>query len=112
MPNGRLTPIDRSKELLPLQKAEKLGFSRFEGTHHDACCFCDDGGNLLCCELCDNTQHHACCDPPIQDSSDLEYWICDSCINDIRQSSDAPVGTAGIASARVTRSGIRPRERA
>jgi hypothetical protein len=63
--------------------ADKLGFKRFSGAHEELCCFCDDGGSLLCCDLCENVQHHSCCDPPIENPDVLSTWICDSCINDI-----------------------------
>jgi hypothetical protein len=66
-----------------LKMADKLGFKRFDGSHEELCCFCDDGGSLLCCDLCDNVQHHSCCDPPIENPDVLSTWICDSCINDI-----------------------------
>jgi hypothetical protein len=66
-----------------LKMSDKLGFNRFAGAHQDTCCFCDEGGSLLCCELCDNVQHVLCCDPPVENTDELESWICDRCINDI-----------------------------
>lgn len=66
-----------------LKMADKLGFKRFSGAHEELCYFCDDGGSLLCCDLCENVQHHSCCDPPIENPDVLSTWICDSCINDI-----------------------------
>jgi hypothetical protein len=66
-----------------IKLADRLGYRRFDGSYDSECCLCFDGGNLLCCELCKNVQHAGCCHPPIDDSADLEYWICDPCINDI-----------------------------
>jgi hypothetical protein len=71
--------------------ADRLGYSRFNGNHTNECCICFDGGNLLCCELCKNVQHAGCCHPPIDDSADLEYWICDPCINDIETMIDSNI---------------------
>jgi hypothetical protein len=80
----RKTPGSLKKRMEKyLKKADELGFPRFKGAYDTYCCFCDDGGSLLCCELCQNVQHQTCCDPPITRSDELESWICDSCINDI-----------------------------
>jgi hypothetical protein len=66
-----------------IKLATMLGFDRFNGVHNSDCVICEDGGSLLCCELCSNVQHAACCDPPIESSSSLDNWICDSCITEI-----------------------------
>eukprot|EP00980_Cylindrotheca_fusiformis_P004017 scaffold880_cov132-Cylindrotheca_fusiformis.AAC.13 len=65
--------------------ADRLGYSRYNGTHDSECCICEDGGNLLCCELCKNVQHSSCCQLPIDDTATLATWICDPCINDIER---------------------------
>lgn len=71
-----------------LQLAKDLGiFERVTGGHDSYCDYCDDGGELLCCEMCSNVAHSECCDPVIESeeiTQDLK-WICDSCINDICQ---------------------------
>lgn len=72
---------DRMERYIKL--ADQLGYSRFNGTNSSECCICLDGGNLLCCELCKNVQHAGCCQLPICDSTILEHWLCDPCINDI-----------------------------
>ena len=66
---------------------ELPSFASFIGQHGNECLYCDDGGELLCCELCQNVAHAECCDPVIEEDEitrDLR-WICDSCINDICQ---------------------------
>ena len=66
---------------------EPPSFAPFNGMHGNECLYCDDGGELLCCEFCQNVAHAECCDPVIQQeeiTNELK-WICDSCINDICQ---------------------------
>ena len=65
------------------ERAMALGYKAFEGDHYNFCYHCNDGGNLLCCELCPNVQHHECCDPPLTLDAKLDHWLCDSCISDI-----------------------------
>ena len=65
------------------ERAVTLGYKRFEGDHNDACYICYGGGQLLCCDLCANVQHHECCNPPLTQDANLDHWLCDSCINDI-----------------------------
>ncbi len=72
----------RMKRYLAL--AQEMNFRRFHGLHNTDCMTCDDGGRLLCCELCSNVQHAKCCEPPLDDEAIDEIdWVCDSCINDI-----------------------------
>jgi hypothetical protein len=62
-------------------------FTPNTGSHDCDCMYCDDGGDLLCCEYCSNVAHAECCEPVIEQAeitADLR-WICDSCINDICQ---------------------------
>lgn len=65
------------------ERAMTQGYKAFEGNNKDKCYHCNDGGHLLCCELCPNVQHHECCDPKLRTDVKLDYWLCDSCINDI-----------------------------
>mmetsp|Transcript_26258 Transcript_26258/g.72109 ORF Transcript_26258/g.72109 Transcript_26258/m.72109 type:complete len:326 (-) Transcript_26258:91-1068(-) len=65
------------------KRAMSQGYEPFDGTNKEECYHCDDGGTLLCCELCPNVQHHYCCDPEMSLDVKLDHWICDSCINDI-----------------------------
>ena len=62
--------------------AKKVGFPKFNGVHNEVCYVCEDGGLLLCCDLCENTAHPNCFDPPVPE--DLDAWICSGCINDIK----------------------------
>jgi len=65
------------------ERAMSLGYIPFEGTNKEECYHCEDGGHLLCCELCPNVQHPECCDPKLSINLKLDHWLCDSCINDI-----------------------------
>mmetsp|Transcript_28351 Transcript_28351/g.66561 ORF Transcript_28351/g.66561 Transcript_28351/m.66561 type:complete len:1967 (-) Transcript_28351:297-6197(-) len=65
------------------KRAMSQGYEPFDGANNEECYHCDDGGTLLCCELCPNVQHHYCCDPKMSLDVKLDHWICDSCINDI-----------------------------
>jgi len=71
-----------------LALADELpSFVPFNGTHNDDCLYCNDGGDLLCCEFCPHVAHPECCEPPIEKSeitSDLK-WICEPCIAEIRR---------------------------
>ena len=64
-------------------RALSQGYKAFEGEHNAKCYHCNDGGSLLCCELCPNVQHRECCDPKLSIDAKIEKWICDSCVNDI-----------------------------
>jgi hypothetical protein len=59
------------------------GYEPFEGNNNGECYHCNDGGTLLCCELCPKVQHHECCVPQLSPAVKLDHWMCDSCINDI-----------------------------
>jgi hypothetical protein len=87
-PKRRISGSVKNRMGKYLKLANDLGFERFDGTHEIFCCFCDDGGSLLCCELCKNVQHKNCCDPPIERMDELDCWICDSCINDIKSAKE------------------------
>ncbi|KAL3945283.1 MAG: hypothetical protein SGBAC_000631 [Bacillariaceae sp.] len=78
----RGTTMERMKKYKAL--AKKQGYQMFEGANKSECCMCDDGGELLCCDLCDNVQHAACCEPRIDcNPKSLDTFICHVCINDI-----------------------------
>jgi len=76
------TAAERMKKYKEL--AIKQGYALFEGTNGEECCMCNDGGDLLCCDLCQNVQHARCCEPRIEgDPKALDSFICHVCINDI-----------------------------
>jgi len=64
-------------------RAMTLGYQPFVGGNQSYCYHCNEGGTLLCCDLCSNVQHHACCVPELSLDVKLDHWLCDSCINDI-----------------------------
>jgi len=53
----------------------------FKGINGSYCCVCDDGGELLCCELCSNVQHLKCVRPVL--SAPPLKFVCNCCIMDI-----------------------------
>ena len=65
------------------RRAMAQGYTAFKGDHYNGCYHCDDGGQLLCCDLCPNVQHRECCIPPLTADAKLDHWLCDSCISDI-----------------------------
>ena len=84
------TPAKKSSGALEGQRMNQywersivLGYKAFQGKHSDDCYHCNEGGHLLCCDLCPNVQHHECCDPILTCEAKLEHWLCDSCVNDI-----------------------------
>lgn len=46
----------------------------------DECKICGDGGNLICCDSCDNSYHLLCIEPPLQ-SLPIGNWYCAECRN-------------------------------
>ncbi|CAJ1966773.1 unnamed protein product [Cylindrotheca closterium] len=79
------TATERMKKYMDL--ALKQGYELNKGANGSECCICDDGGNLLCCDLCPKVQHAACCEPRIEGNPNtLDTFICNVCINDIEES--------------------------
>jgi hypothetical protein len=64
-----------------LKWADELGIGRWQGEYEMYCSRCQDGGDLLCCELCSNVDHAACFRPPLVDIPD--YYVCEPCMTDI-----------------------------
>ena len=62
--------------------ASKYKIRRFEGKSCDNCLVCSLGGDLLCCEFCNQVQHMECCNPPMKSMTDFDY-VCADCIHDI-----------------------------
>uniref|UniRef100_A0A7S2K1U8 PHD-type domain-containing protein n=2 Tax=Leptocylindrus danicus TaxID=163516 RepID=A0A7S2K1U8_9STRA len=74
---------DRMKAVSDI--ATKLFIRRFEGLSGDLCRACGSGGDLLCCEYCNQVQHMECCNPPLHSMPDYDF-ICDDCVKDINVS--------------------------
>jgi hypothetical protein len=64
-----------------LEWAEELDINRWQGEYEMYCSHCQDGGDLLCCELCSNVDHAACHRPPLVQIPD--YYVCEPCMTDI-----------------------------
>jgi len=62
--------------------AVRCAIPRFEGLSGDSCRVCSAGGDLLCCEYCNQVQHMECCSPPLKTFPDFDF-ICDDCVQDI-----------------------------
>ena len=78
------TNLIQQRKMSKLWKlAMQYGYEPFEGNNDGECYHCNDGGILLCCELCPKVQHHECCVPQLSPNVKLDHWMCDSCINDI-----------------------------
>ena len=74
---------DRMKSVSDI--ATKLFIRRFEGISGDLCRVCASGGDLLCCEYCNQVQHMECCRPILHKMPDYDF-ICDDCVKDINVS--------------------------
>lgn len=51
--------------------------------NRDQCFACGCGGELICCDMCQNSFHAECWDPPCTDASDEPFrgfeWVCTHC---------------------------------
>jgi len=61
--------------------ANKIGLPPHEGDYAEECMLCDNGGDLLCCEYCENVIHQECLGSP--DKLDDVAFVCSECICDI-----------------------------
>jgi hypothetical protein len=66
-----------------LDWAKKMRFEKLDQENLIYCCVCQDGGNLLCCELCRNVQHKRCVQVPTPLEADPEMFVCHCCIVDM-----------------------------
>jgi len=51
---------------------------KFRDLNNDQCEVCHDGGNLICCENCDNVYHLQCLVPPLSELPEGD-WYCPPC---------------------------------
>jgi hypothetical protein len=81
LPNG-IAP--RTRQPSPSRSSSPLDGAR-EGKkpNRDQCFTCGCGGELICCDMCQNAFHAECWDPPCTDASDEPFqgfeWICTHC---------------------------------
>jgi hypothetical protein len=84
---GRNSPTKRNQR----QNLDKYwnialsqGLEQYTGNHHGECYTCDGKtGVLLQCSFCPNVQHRKCGILLSADDSNLNSWVCDSCLNDV-----------------------------
>ena len=50
---------------------------KFEGTWEEYCYVCQDGGNVMCCEICPNVAHWKCLGFKTEPKGD---WYCKDCL--------------------------------
>ena len=55
---------------------------RFKEINKDECCMCKDGGELLCCDFCSNSEHLACIRKKftVKDPEPKDDFMCHICI--------------------------------
>ena len=61
--------------------AKTMGLPQFNDEWADDCVVCKNGGDLLCCEYCQNVAHQGCigCEGDLEDI----VFICSECTSDI-----------------------------
>ncbi|KIW05575.1 uncharacterized protein PV09_03450 [Verruconis gallopava] len=80
LPNG-VAP----KTFEPASRSSPLPDGGREGKkpNRDQCFSCGCGGDLICCDMCQNSFHAECWDPPCKDANDEQFqgfeWICTHC---------------------------------
>ena len=80
LPNGVAPPRNAS----PSRSSPPLDGGRDgKKANRDQCYACGCGGDLICCDMCQNSFHAECWDPPCTDASDDPFqgseWICTHC---------------------------------
>ena len=67
--------------------AAKFGLPPHDDEYAEECMHCSIGGDLICCEYCQNVCHHHCLG--ITDSLEEVVFVCKECIIDIAKLKDA-----------------------
>jgi hypothetical protein len=83
------------RELKRVWKKKRLDMADRESLLYDPtdyCTVCDDGGELIVCDFCDNAYHLTCLKPPMETVPD-GTWSCPKCV-----SSDARAKRAAFRS--------------
>ena len=78
----RLEKMDVKEKYKLLEAlAAKFGLQQYDDEYEDACMTCGAGGDLLCCEYCQNVIHQQCSGY----EGDLEdvIFVCNECVADI-----------------------------
>lgn len=66
------------KLLKEVIKADKEKFAMQEKSDNNYCMVCADGGDLLCCDSCENSVHLSCLTPPLTKVPEGS-WHCSDC---------------------------------
>jgi hypothetical protein len=72
---------------ITLQRATDVGLVPLDANdqaHGRWCCYCQDGGDLLCCELCHSVSHMACIQEPVLRQAP-DKFVCDGCMRDVAE---------------------------
>jgi hypothetical protein len=64
-----------------LERAKEIGIDRFQGEYKSFCSICQDGGDVMCCELCANVGHASCY--KLADANLLNDFVCYACMTDV-----------------------------
>lgn len=78
------SPIKSTKNKLfnsgIVKKENKLDNDKETKENDDFCSACELPGVLICCELCPKSFHFTCCDPPLEEAPEDE-WYCRECFS-------------------------------
>ena len=72
-------PYDKQVSIT-LERAKEVGLDRFKGDYQYYCSICQDGGDVLCCELCCNVGHASCY--KLADGN-VDDFVCFACMTDV-----------------------------
>jgi hypothetical protein len=72
-------PFDKQVSIT-LERAKEIGLGRFKGEYKSFCAICQDGGDLICCELCSNVGHTSCY--KLTDAN-VNDFVCYACMTDV-----------------------------
>ena len=62
----------------------EAGGADSDDEHEPYCRFCDDGGDIICCDRCPASYHLGCLSPPLAAAPEGE-WLCPSCVNPLAE---------------------------
>ena len=77
--------------------AKALDIQPYAGVSNMDCTVCEKsaGGKMLQCKYCELSQHRACCVPPVEETTEMDMWICPRCIRDVSELYATAYDTSG-----------------